>query len=39
MKLYKLTDENNKTHGDTKWGISVTHKAKGQQQGQQRLLI
>ena len=29
MKLYKLTDEHNKTHGGTEWGKGVTHRAKG----------
>ena len=23
--LYKLTDENGRTHGDTQWGPGVTH--------------
>jgi hypothetical protein len=25
MKLYKLTDENGRTHGGTQWGENVTH--------------
>ena len=27
MKLFKLTDENGKTRGDTQWGDGVTHVA------------
>ncbi len=29
MKLYKLTDENGRTHGDTLWGEGVTHETRG----------
>ena len=29
VKLFKLTDENGKTMGDTQWGVGVTHEAKG----------
>ena len=29
MKLYKLTDQNNKTYGCCEWGKNVTHKARG----------
>ena len=29
MRYYKLTDENCRTHSDTKWGEGVTHKAIG----------
>ena len=29
MRLYKLTDENMETLGNTKWGENVTHKATG----------
>ncbi len=28
--LYKLTDENGKTYGDTQWGPNVTHTASGE---------
>ena len=30
MKLIKLTDENDRSHGDTQWGKGVTHTASGQ---------
>jgi hypothetical protein len=29
MKVYKLTDSNDKTKGDTQWGEGVRHEAKG----------
>jgi len=29
MRVYKLTDENDRTHGDTQWGENVTHEAPG----------
>lgn len=29
MKLYKLTDENGRTHGGTQWGEGVSHRATG----------
>ena len=28
MKVYKLTDENARTHGDTQWGPGISHEAK-----------
>lgn len=30
MKIYKLTDENNKTANDTVWGENVTHEVTGE---------
>ena len=30
MKLYKLTTQKHTTHGNTKWGPGVTHKATGE---------
>jgi hypothetical protein len=29
MKLYKLTDQNDQTHGGTQWGEGVTHRGTG----------
>lgn len=29
MRLYKLTDQNRRTYGNTEWGEGVTHTAKG----------
>ena len=30
MKLYKLTDKNDKTYNKTQWGENVTHEATGE---------